>query len=354
MNMNFYLLTPFVLFAVFAISWRHRPARLINGFFANFAILTTGSIFFLLFANGSLDFTYRELAAGIIFIGIFMAVFGFLGSLVFLFLNAAAMFRHERISLANMLGFLLALAMVALIIFDFFVEPNSWPIWIRPLYFMPIILWLMIAFDALNFFTLSVLYNISGRFFAKKHLPDYVIVLGAGLIDGQKVGRLLGARIHRGAQIISRNSSSVKLVMSGGKGSDERVAEAVAMADFAKTELGVKSSRIIVEDKSATTAENLRFSREKIAADFAKKDPSVVIVSNNYHVVRAAMLAQKLGLNWRGVGAKTRFYYLPSAWLRELIAIIRPTWKVRAAAFCLILLAASLIIWTHFDPFQLG
>ncbi len=108
------------------------------------------------------------------------------------------------------------------------------------------------------------------------------------------------------------------LLVSGGKGSDEKVAEARAMADWLISE-GVPADHIVLEDRSTTTEENMRFSREIMEAH----DPAYrcVVVTNNFHAFRAAMLARKTGVNGQVLGSPTAKYYWPSATIREFVAI---------------------------------
>lgn len=89
------------------------------------------------------------------------------------------------------------------------------------------------------------------------------------------------------------------------------------MAEYLES-VGVPADRIIVEDKAVNTRENLILSRALM------DDPNApaAIITNNYHVFRAALLARKIGLNAHVFGAKTKFYYLPSAVIREFLAIM--------------------------------
>lgn len=143
---------------------------------------------------------------------------------------------------------------------------------------------------------------------------DYVVVLGAGLI-GKKVTPLLASRINRGIQIYRRNPRS-KLILSGGQGSDEEIPESHAMAKYAE-EQGVPKSDIIIEDKSKTTNENLRFSH-----NLMKPNSTFCLVTSSYHVYRALVLAKRQGLQCVGYGAKTKWYFTLNAFIREFIAYI--------------------------------
>uniref|UniRef100_A0AAU2JUE8 YdcF family protein n=1 Tax=Streptomyces sp. NBC_00049 TaxID=2903617 RepID=A0AAU2JUE8_9ACTN len=157
---------------------------------------------------------------------------------------------------------------------------------------------------------------------------DHVVMLGSGLIGGDRVPPLLASRLRKGQEIyeaqLARGGRPPVLLPSGGKGSDEKVAEARAMADWLIAQ-GVPAGHITLEDRSTTTEENMRFSRELMAAD----DPAYrcVVVTNDFHAFRAAMMARKAGVNGQVLGSPTAKYYWPSATIREFAAVF---WEHRA------------------------
>ena len=76
---------------------------------------------------------------------------------------------------------------------------------------------------------------------------------------------------------------------------------------------------IILEDQSRTTYENLLYSKEigeKLVAD-----PQFLFVTNDYHVFRTSTYARKLGMKGDGLGCRTAGYYIPSAFIREYVAL---------------------------------
>ncbi|MFJ3878592.1 YdcF family protein [Streptomyces sp. NPDC090077] len=151
---------------------------------------------------------------------------------------------------------------------------------------------------------------------------DHVVMLGSGLIGGDRVPPLLASRLRKGQQIyaaqLARGSRPPVLLTSGGKGSDERVSEARAMADWLIAE-GVPAEHVRLEENSATTEENMLFSKGIMLAD--KPGYRCVVVTNNFHAFRAAMLARKTGVNGQVLGSPTARYFLPSALLREFVAV---------------------------------
>ncbi|MCX5122842.1 YdcF family protein [Streptomyces sp. NBC_00347] len=151
---------------------------------------------------------------------------------------------------------------------------------------------------------------------------DFVVMLGSGLIGGDRVPPLLASRLRKGREIhdaqIARGGRVPLLLTSGGKGSDEKLAEARAMADWLIAE-GVPQEHVRLEDRSRTTEENLLFSRTVMEA----ADPGYrcVVVTNNFHAFRAAMMARKAGVNGQVLGSPTAKYFWPSATIREFVAV---------------------------------
>lgn len=159
---------------------------------------------------------------------------------------------------------------------------------------------------------------------------DYVVVLGAGLLGGKQVSPLLAARIKRGVEIMNKNPNA-KLILSGGQGPNEEISEAVAMANYAKNELGVSEADMILEKKSKTTNENIRFSHQLM-----KANAKFCLVTNSYHVYRALVLAKRQGLKCIGYGAQTKWYFTLNVFIREFIAYVVITKKLQLTMVSLI------------------
>lgn len=146
----------------------------------------------------------------------------------------------------------------------------------------------------------------------------YIIVLGSGLKNGDEVTPLLAGRVDKGIQAYKENTGSM-LILSGGKGEDEKIAEGEAMKNYALQQ-GVPRENMIVENQSTTTQENLLFSKKLINQDGNRGN--VLIVTNRYHLLRALLLAKNLGIDCDGRGSKTKFYFSVNAFVREWIAYL--------------------------------
>ncbi|MFJ9826663.1 YdcF family protein [Streptomyces sp. NPDC101160] len=153
---------------------------------------------------------------------------------------------------------------------------------------------------------------------------DYVVVLGSGLIGGRRVPPLLASRLDRGRQVYEKLAELREvdrppvLITSGGQGPDEQLPESHAMADYL-VERGFPADRVVREDRSRTTEENMLFSRELMEAQ--RPGAECVIVTNNFHAFRAALLARKTGVKGQVVGSPTAAYFWPSATIREFVAV---------------------------------
>lgn len=117
---------------------------------------------------------------------------------------------------------------------------------------------------------------------------DYIIVLGAK-VNASGPSRALQWRIDEAAEYLLENPETIA-VASGGRGEDEHVSEAECIRQ-GLLKAGVAEERILVENKSATTAQNMEFSHRMIP-----EGASVGVVTNNFHVYRALLLAKNVGI----------------------------------------------------------
>ncbi len=145
---------------------------------------------------------------------------------------------------------------------------------------------------------------------------DYLIILGAR-VKGSIPSLSLQYRIDKAAEYLTANKHTLAIV-SGGKGPGEDISEAKAMQQGLIAQ-GIEEARIMMEDKSTTTYENIVFSKELIPDTAA----SGLIVSNDFHIYRAVEIARKEGLNMKGMPAKTPKVSLLKSYTREYLAITK-------------------------------
>lgn len=145
-----------------------------------------------------------------------------------------------------------------------------------------------------------------------------IIVLGCR-VRGDEPSLSLIKRVDAAYKFLLFNPESVA-ILSGGQGKDENISEAQCMQQFLYTR-GISKDRLILEDRSTSTDENIRFSLQII--ETLDLDRNVAIATSEYHQKRAANICEKYGLNGTPVSSKTKWTLLPTFLLRELFAEIK-------------------------------
>lgn len=145
---------------------------------------------------------------------------------------------------------------------------------------------------------------------------DYMIILGAQWRP-EGPSDVLRRRLDKAVEYLNANSDTI-VIVSGGRGSDEPISEAAGMRQYL-VNAGISDERILMEDASTSTQENLTFSGRLLD----KENDRVVIVTNNFHVFRALRLAEKQGYRHvEGLAASAHTGLTPNNLLREFMGIV--------------------------------
>ncbi|WP_242862894.1 YdcF family protein [Clostridium sp. C105KSO13] len=145
---------------------------------------------------------------------------------------------------------------------------------------------------------------------------SYIIVLGAQ-VRGTKITNSLMRRLDAALCYLEENSET-SVIVSGGQGKGEDISEAFAMAEYLYQH-GIDEKRIILEDTSKSTMENLKNS-SKIIDDLSRP---VGVVTNNFHMYRALQIGKKAGFkNVRGIAATSNPVLQLNYLVREFFAVI--------------------------------
>lgn len=150
-----------------------------------------------------------------------------------------------------------------------------------------------------------------------KNTDTTVVVLGCRVKNGAP-SLMLKRRLDSAYGYLSENPD-VCAVVSGGQGSDESISEAKCMRDYLVGR-GIAPERIFEEDKSATTDENLRFSRDIIVREGLPEH--ITIVTDGFHQLRSDMKARRLGMEAYNISADTPWWLVPTYWVREWFGIV--------------------------------
>lgn len=162
-----------------------------------------------------------------------------------------------------------------------------------------------------------IIYN---GFVHDKGKPDYVVVLGAGL-RGSRITKALRCRLDAAVEY-NKLYPEVPIVVSGGQGSDEDLSEAEAMKNYLITK-GVNEDLIIEEDKSTNTYENFKFTKRKIKEIDDNKNITITVITNNFHMYRAKMLAEDIGFKCLRYPSPGHKVLAVNFYVREFFAVIK-------------------------------
>lgn len=295
--------------AIFIWSYRREPRHFRNAFF--FFFLCTSALGALSF---QLDQWWITLP-----IGLAVALAPFI-TIIFMLVNEVQLVRREGFSLSHALPLLFACAIVAWFLAVPLALVVQAPRLVLGFLFALTLCgaWFFLSFTAL------LLYSWLYRSLPRKRQYDFIVIHGAGL-NGTDLTPLLRGRVDRAYDLWVKQDKKGVFVPSGGRGADEAISEAEAMAQYLRSR-GVPDSAIVLEDRSTTTWENLTYSRDLITRLSSATPERAALVTSDYHVFRTAMYARAVGFNADGLGSKTASYYFPTAFIREFIAISRRYW----------------------------
>ena len=161
---------------------------------------------------------------------------------------------------------------------------------------------------------------VSASLAQPKNDQQYVAVLGAA-VYGEKPSVSLRKRVERAITYLETNPEA-KVVVSGGQGEGEDISEAECMRRYL-VEKGISADRILMEEHSTSTMENLAYSKAVIEQDGGYTD-SIAIVSSAYHLYRAEAMARSLGIQAEGVASSDGYpIYMLGMYIREAFAVTK-------------------------------
>ncbi len=164
------------------------------------------------------------------------------------------------------------------------------------------------ALCILVFLTVEALI-FTGMFHHPSENLDYLVVLGAQ-VNGTKLSNSLRLRVERAGEYLEENPET-KAVLSGGKGTGEDITEAEAMYRYMEKK-GISPERLLKEEHSTNTSENLKFSLEIIdkKEDNRGKEASIGVVYQQFSCVQRCQPWEKAGMQacGRNPGKKQRVF----------------------------------------------
>ncbi len=241
-----------------------------------------------------------------------------------LFVSNIYLIRYEGKRFVNLLGMILAVLLVAgeviLYRLDYFVTGSEFEVMMHDLF-------TGVYASVYLYIECMIIGVIIAGMIAAKYVPepdkDFLIILGCGLNKNGKPTPLLQGRIDRALEFdqYQRKTTGKQLtfITSGGQGPDEIVSESSAMKQYLM-EHGIPESRIIEEDRSVNTHQNMLFSKEKIMA--VNPEGKIAFATTNYHVFRSGLHARRVKMKALGMGSPTKWYFWPNAAVREFVGLL--------------------------------
>ncbi len=212
-------------------------------------------------------------------------------------------------NLGNILTLLLGAVFLSVAIF-FNKIIMEFPIWLKAA-----LIFILVCVLGLGSFLF--IYGVSDNV---SYNEDAVIVLGAA-IHKDVPSLVLKQRLDKAVEYHNENSDAV-IVVSGGKGPQESIAEALAMENYLISK-GVPQDIIIKEEQATSTYENFLYSKKILDKRFSG-DYSVAFVTNEYHTYRACAIAESAGLDSvYHIHSNTRWYSVLPGVLRECLAVMK-------------------------------
>ena len=294
---GFFLYVLFMLITVISIMIRIR-----NGSLANEIEYIIGSIL-----NSSENYMYITFP--------FLLIFS-----IGLCISNIVLIRKEGRSIYNILGIILSILLIGGVVilfrYNFYVSGSAKEVFYHD-FFGHIFANIYLYFECMMVGT------IIANIIVVRHRPDYdkdyLIVLGCGLNKDGTPTPLLKGRVDKALDFYrlqkQATGKEATFITSGGQGDDEVISESESMRRYL-IEQGIDDNRIIKEDKSTSTYENMMFSKEKIESG------KVAFCTTNYHVFRSGIFAQMAKLKAEGMGAKTKWYFWPNAAVREFVGLL--------------------------------
>lgn len=315
-----------------------------------FGLLTfQGTVLLVIRGIDPCSFKFYTVLSALSLAMVYFAVFTAPVVLVFavlLCVSNISLIRHERFRPVNLLGVALSLLMILGLAGGFQLDrlllslpksSNFWNTTFMNTYYG------FYAFFVCMLFAVFILFG-----YIRKHEPaydkDFIVILGCRIRPDGTLYPLIRGRVDKAIEFAKKQEAAggprAYFIPSGGKGDNEPVSEAEAMAAYLKAQ-GVEEDRILVEDKARTTRENLRFSRA--IAEAKKPGAAAAFSTTNYHVFRSGILAAKEGWKLEGMGAVTKWYFWPNAQIREFAGLLNENKKGIAVFFLVIILQSAAV-----------
>ncbi len=254
--------------------------------------------------------------------GNFLKMIFIIIGIVFIIWFAIPLLAKGIINIGNVTGIILGILFLAYGIWFFRFNEAVAYLWNK--YLAAKIIEIFIGAVLLAIICLAVLCMASmGSAMKKTAAPDRTaVVLGCKVNAGGVPSLMLETRLLAAKKYLNENPESY-VIVTGGQGKDEPVAEGAAMKEWLVGH-GIFADRIYVDDRSLDTKENLKNALDIINADKeGKLSSDIVVITNEFHLYRALKMAEEAGFNAASVSADTPCWLFPTFYVREMYGILQ-------------------------------
>ena len=170
---------------------------------------------------------------------------------------------------------------------------------------------------------------------------DYIIVFGAGISENKT--EIINSRIDKAVEY-SKLYPHCKFVLTGAKGGNEQIEEAIYMRNYLK-ERGIDDKKLLIDPISINTNENILNSLNLIKKDIIRRNAKENIItrpfkntdnhfdldflnigfmSSEFHLTRINMMAKRIGITRPyNIPCDTKNLYKPYLYVREDLSIFK-------------------------------
>ena len=257
-----------------------------------------------------------------------------------LIVSNLSLIRHEGFRPVNLLGVILSVLLmggeVLIYALNYYAYGSQAEVMLHDI-FTNSLAAIYLYFECMMIGTITV-NAIAARYEPKKD-KDYIIILGCAIRKDGTPTPLLRGRLDRALAFAeaqqAESGKAPVFVLSGGKGVDECISEAECMRRYLSAQ-GIPEERMVLEDNSADTAENMAFSKRLILdrvrpgkeapqgywPTLEAPEAKISFSTSKYHVFRSGLKARRVKLRAQGMGCKSKWYFWPNASVREFVGLL--------------------------------
>lgn len=180
------------------------------------------------------------------------------------------------------------------------------------------VVWIVVAICIALLIAISAIMWTGYDKYNGQYKDQTVVTLGCK-VTATGPSRQLRQRLDTTVKFLKENPTA-KCIVTGGQGANEIMTEADAMEKYL-VEKGIDKNRIVKEEKSTNTKENLKFAKE--TAKENNLSDKFIIITESYHEYRANKYAKELGIESEAYSAPTEKWLWLSYWFRESFAFVR-------------------------------